>query len=59
MTVLHKEVCSSSSEAESRDGFASWDHGKKVHFSIKYTWFDKRGMHVGAEKFLLRRCLRW
>lgn len=43
MTVLHKEVCSSSSEAESRDGFASWDHGKKVHFSIKYTWFDKRG----------------
>jgi len=43
MTVLHKEACSSNSGAEIRDGFASWDHGKKVYVSIKYTWFDKRG----------------
>ena len=43
MTVVHKESCSSNSEAEIRDGFASWDHGQTVHISIKYTWFDKRG----------------
>lgn len=43
MVVLHKERCSSNSDAEIRDGYASWDGGKKTHVSIKFTWFDKRG----------------
>jgi len=43
MTVLHKEVCASNSDAEIRDGYASWDKGRKECFSVKYTWFDKRG----------------
>ena len=43
MTVLHKEVCASDSDAEIRDGYASWDKGKRKHISVKFTWFDKRG----------------
>ena len=43
MTVLHKEVCASNPDAEIRDGYASWDKGKRKHMSVKYAWFDKRG----------------
>ena len=43
MTVLHKEVCASDSDAEIRIGYASWDKGKRKHISAKFTWFDKRG----------------
>ena len=34
MTVLHKEVCASNSEAEIRTGYASWDKGMRNHISV-------------------------
>ena len=43
MNKLHEEVCDTNTDAMIRDGYASWDKGAKKDFSIKYTWFDKRG----------------
>ena len=43
MNKLHEEVCDTNADAMIRDGYASWDKGSKKSFSIKYTWFDKRG----------------
>ena len=41
--MLYKEVRASNSDAEIRDGYASWDNGERKHMSVKYAWSDKRG----------------
>ena len=57
MTVLHKEACSSNSGAEIRDGFASWDHGKKVYIICLKTLarFLKGRFGVQDKSYLLDR----
>lgn len=43
MKTLRSEKCTSYSKNEIRDGVSSWDDGHGNSYSVKYTWFDKRG----------------
>jgi hypothetical protein len=43
MQVAHSEPADSDNDCEIRLGVASWDDGSNTAYSVKYTWFDKKG----------------